>query len=102
MNKIYAMTDDKITEREIKNALAAKKIACECMVLLKNENQTLPLNKKIKIALFGNGARNTIKGGTGSGDVNTRSFTNIETGLKNAGFVITSQAWLDKNEKFRN
>jgi len=101
-NRIFATRDEKITERETKNALKAKKIACECMVLLKNEQQALPLKKNIKIALFGNGARNTIKGGTGSGDVNTRSFTNIENGLKNAGFEITSKNWLDKNEKYRN
>ena len=88
MNKIYAMTDDRITERETKNALAAKKIACECMVLLKNENQALPLNKNAKIALFGNGARNTIKGGTGSGDVNSRFFYTVEEGFKERGFEI--------------
>ena len=52
-NQIFATTNSSITERETKNALLAKKIACECMVLLKNENQTLPLKKNIKIALFG-------------------------------------------------
>ena len=39
------------------------------MVLLKNEVQRLPLNFTKKIAMFGNGACHTIKGGTGSGDV---------------------------------
>ena len=81
MAKIYALRDEKITEREIQNAQLAKKMACECMVLLKNDG-TLPVQKNIPIALFGNGARNTIKGGTGSGDVNSRSNTNIENGLK--------------------
>ena len=41
------------------------------MVLLKNEAQILSLNFTKKIALFGNGARHTIKGKTGSGDVKT-------------------------------
>ncbi|MCQ2592431.1 MAG: glycoside hydrolase family 3 C-terminal domain-containing protein [Treponema sp.] len=100
-NKIYATKNGDITEREIKNAQLARNLACECMVLLKN-NGALPLEKNISIALFGNGARNTIKGGTGSGDVNTRDFTNIEKGLSEAGFNISTKEWLDRNEKARN
>lgn len=42
------------------------------------------------IALYGSGARRTIKGGTGSGEVNSRYFVTIEQGLKNVGFHITS------------
>ncbi len=68
--------------------------APECMVLLKNEG-VLPLAGTGKIALYGSGARRTIKGGTGSGDVNVRHFVNVEEGLENAGFEITTKAWLD-------
>ncbi len=73
---------------------AVRTISPECMVLLKNEG-VLPLGRTGKIALYGSGARNTIKGGTGSGDVNVRHFVNIEEGLENAGFEITTKAWLD-------
>ena len=45
------------------------------MVLLENDG-VLPLKNAGKIALYGNGARGTVKGGTGSGDVNTRSVIN--------------------------
>ncbi|MBQ1310879.1 MAG: glycoside hydrolase family 3 C-terminal domain-containing protein [Blautia sp.] len=69
-------------------------LAPECMVLLKNEG-VLPLQGTGKIALYGSGARRTIKGGTGSGDVNVRHFVNVEEGLENAGFEITTKAWLD-------
>lgn len=48
-----------------------------------------------KIGLYGAGAVRTIKGGTGSGDVNNRYNVNIYDGLKNAGFEITSGDWLD-------
>ena len=37
------------------------------MVLLENKDQTLPI-KENTIALFGNGAVRTVRGGTGSGD----------------------------------
>lgn len=63
------------------------------MVLLENDG-VLPLKKIGKIALYGAGARHTIKGGTGSGDVNSREVINIEQGLKDAGFTITTDRWL--------
>ena len=59
----------------------------ECTVLLKN-NGAFPLEKPCDIACFGNGVRNTVKGGTGSGEVNSRYFINIEEGLIKAGFRI--------------
>lgn len=47
------------------------------MVLLKNEGNLLPLEKGSKVALYGIGASKTIKGGTGSGDVNERDKVSI-------------------------
>ncbi len=79
---------------EKEHIAAMRALAPECMVLLKNEG-VLPLSKAGKIALYGGGARRTIKGGTGSGDVNVRHFVNVEEGLENAGFEITTKAWLD-------
>ena len=66
----------------------------ECTVLLKS-NGDFPLAAPGKIAAYGCGVRKTIKGGTGSGEVNSRYFINVEQGLKDAGFTITTQKWLD-------
>lgn len=77
---------------------AVRSLSPECMVLLKNEG-VLPLGKAGKIALYGSGARNTVKGGTGSGDVNVRHFVNIEEGLENAGFEITTKDWLNAYDR---
>ena len=85
-----------IQEFEKKGIQAVRKAGAECMVLLKNEAQILPLNFTGKIALFGNGARQTIKGGTGSGDVNVRHFVTVEEGLENAGVEITTKKWLEQ------
>lgn len=68
--------------------------AAECTVLLKS-NGAFPLEKPGKIAAFGSGVRYTIRGGTGSGEVNSRTTINIEQGLQEAGFTITSTPWLD-------
>lgn len=64
---LAASTSDEITQREIDNAALAREAAGQGMVLLENENHTLPLKTK-KLALFGSGAVRTIKGGFGSGD----------------------------------
>ncbi len=70
----------------------------ECTVLLK-KNGDFPLGKPGKIALYGNGVRRTIKGGTGSGEVNSRFFETVEQGFEKAGFEITSKDWLDAYDK---
>jgi beta-glucosidase len=97
MAKIFAATSDKIEQREIDHAEISRKLATECVVLLEN-NGVLPLAGVTKVALFGTGARNTIKGGTGSGEVNTRTVVSIEKGLENTGITITSKAWLDSQD----
>ena len=68
---------DEITERESRIRAVARKAAAEGMVLLEN-NGILPLRAGMKIALYGQGARYTIKGGTGSGDVNSRNTVHKE------------------------
>lgn len=91
-------TSTDVTKRETSNRRLARKAAAEGFVLLKNEDQMLPLKKGSKIGLYGAGAVKTIKGGTGSGDVNERDCVNIYQGMKQAGFDITSEAWLNSYE----
>ena len=93
MNPIRISTSE-VQPYEIAHTEAVRKAAPECMVLLKNDG-TLPFSGAGKLALYGSGARSTIKGGTGSGDVNVRHFVNIEEGLEYAGFTITTKAWMD-------
>ena len=66
----------------------------ECTVLLRS-NGAFPLAQPGKIAAYGNGVRKTVKGGTGSGEVNSRYFVTVEQGLKNAGFTLTTESWLE-------
>lgn len=47
----------------------SKKAAAEGMVLLKNEEDILPLAAGSRVALFGKGSFDYVKGGGGSGDV---------------------------------
>ena len=83
---------------ETKHINILREYLSECMVLLK-KNCDFPLNNPCDIALYGNGVRYTIKGGTGSGEVNSRYFNNIEMAFKNAGFNIKTNDWLEKYDK---
>ena len=87
-----ATTSNEISALEAKNRLLAREAAAEGIVLLKNDG-ILPLAPQ-KIGLFGAGARTTIKGGTGSGEVNERYSVSIEQGLIDAGFSLVGSAWL--------
>lgn len=79
--------------REYAHRRFARRAAAEGMVLLKNDG-LLPLAPASPVALFGGGAIRTIKGGTGSGDVNNRKTISVYQGMKEAGAVITSEGWL--------
>ncbi|KAK8876164.1 hypothetical protein M9Y10_006353 [Tritrichomonas musculus] len=91
----YADKSDKVSELEQKNSDTVRRLVGEAAVLLENKG-VLPLPSAGKVALFGNGARQTIKGGTGSGNVNSRIVINIEKGLEGNGFTICNKKWLDE------
>ncbi len=87
----------KMNQREKKNLRLAYRAACESIVLLENDG-VLPLQTR-KIALYGSGASKTIKGGSGSGEVNERRSITILEGLEKAGFEITTRNWIEDYEK---
>ena len=60
----------------------SKNAAKEGMILLKNKENVLPLKRGTKIALFGKGTFDYVKGGGGSGDVTVAYTRNLYEGLK--------------------
>ena len=89
-----------IENYETAHAELVRRLAPECTVLLKKDGQ-FPLAAPQEIALFGSGARYTVKGGTGSGEVNSRYSVTVEQGLERAGFTVTSKGWLDAYDAVR-
>ena len=83
-------------QRELDNLKIAYQAACEAVVLLKNDG-ALPFRTK-KLAVYGAGAIKTIKGGTGSGEVNERHSITVLEGLENRNFEIASRKWIDDYE----
>ncbi len=92
------ITDEAVQPFETEHTNLVRSIAPECTLFLKREDDTLPVRAG-RVALYGSGARKTIKGGTGSGDVDVRHYVTIEEGLEKAGFEITSKDWLDAYDK---
>ena len=84
-----------ILPHEEKHIKIMRETASEFTLLLK-KNQEFPISKPCNVLLVGSGARNTQKGGLGSGDTEPRNYTTCEEGLEKAGFVITSKKWLDE------
>ena len=90
----------RMNDYEKEHAAFVRSHGAECTVLLRSDG-SFPLEKPGKIALYGSGARNTIKGGTGSGEVNSRYAVSVEEGLRAAGFTVTTKAWMDGYDKAR-
>lgn len=65
----------------------AQRIAAESIVLLKNEQDTLPLAKGTKLAFLGRAQQNTIISGNGSGAAHKETFGTILTACEEAGLI---------------
>ena len=72
--------------RMLRNAALSRSLAAESMVLLKNVHNTLPLlgsaEEPLPISVFGVGQIYTVKGGTGSGNVNNLRTIPLLEGLE--------------------
>lgn len=82
-----------ITEKTQKEAEElGKEIAGEGIVLLKNEDNLLPMADNKKINVFGWASTNPIYGGTGSGALSDAyEVTNLISGLENAGISTNTE-----------
>ncbi len=86
--KNYKFTNKPDLKRDARISRGA---AAEGMVLLKNDNNSLPVKSSSSISLFGNHGYELIAGGTGSGSVNKAYTVTLEQGLANAGFNVNGE-----------
>ena len=71
------------------HAEVTRQASSEGMVLLKNDNHSLPFESGIKnVSAFGNTSYQIITGGTGSGKVNEAYSVSLIDGLQNAGYKV--------------
>ena len=70
------------------HAQVARTTASEGIVLLQNENNTLPLKGNEKVALYGLTSVDFVAIGTGSGEVNTAHTVNMQEAMRAADFTL--------------
>ena len=69
------------------NTALSRRAAREGMVLLKNDGPLLPLASGTRVALFGKGSFDYVKGGGGSGDV-TVAYVKVMIGRSSLRFFF--------------
>lgn len=66
----------------------------EGLVLLKNEDNALPLSsKETKVALLGQNSVDFVYGGSGSGSVDASTANNLKQAFEASGFEVNSTLW---------
>lgn len=83
------LTEDGYVTASKEHIALSKEAAAEGMVLIKNKNNLLPFTRGTKIALFGKGSFDYVKGGGGSGDVTVSYIRNLYDGLKEQGNFLS-------------
>ena len=74
------------------HAKIAREAASEGVVLLKNNNKTLPFKGVKKVAVFGKISYYLIEAGTGSGGIRSNKYAiSVNEGLKAAGFKVLKE-----------
>ncbi|MCD8383500.1 MAG: glycoside hydrolase family 3 C-terminal domain-containing protein, partial [Clostridiales bacterium] len=68
-----------------------QEIESEGIVLLENNDSTLPLSSGTAVNLFGYGSRDTVYGGSGSGAGDSTNNVTLAQGLENAGLTVNQE-----------
>ena len=80
-----------VAEAAEQSKATAEALEAEGIVLLRNENDALPLEEGARVNLFGFASIDPIYGGTGSGTTDTSASVNVVEGLKNAGLEVNDE-----------
>ena len=91
--------DSKVVwDKEADHEMAAK-VAQECMVLLKNEEQLLPLKEKAKVAFIGDYAKTPRYQGGGSSHINSFKITSALDAAGDMSNITFAQGFQDKTDE---
>lgn len=100
----FGLRNSNNTEAEYDNRSLIRTVGAAACVLLKNENDALPVNaqsankRATVVALYGATAYHSIGGGTGSGFVRCDSVISIARGLEDAGYILHPATKADYEE----
>lgn len=104
-NKIVSTGDEDVDTEYYKSEFSSEdelkaegekvgqKIVEEGIVLLKNDNDALPLASGNKVSVLGQNSVDLVYGGGGAGSVDTSTAPDLLTALTNSGFKINQMLW---------
>ena len=94
--RYYQSVYDSVAELKADSERLVREVEGEGIVLLKNENNALPLPKGADVSLIGVTAGDPVYGGTGSGSVDVTAAPNYLDVLQEAGFNVVDKCLLDE------
>ena len=71
----------------------AEEVESEGMVLLRNQNNALPLAEGEKVSTVLSGSYNFNYATSGSGGASTAGYTNLKEALETAGLIVNEDTW---------
>lgn len=92
-NIFYEKGYDSLESVQKAETSVAQQIVAEGAVLLKNDNNKLPLAAGSKISIFGSASVNILTGGTGSGSTSTDEVFTLKDALTEKGIEVNSTLW---------
>ncbi|MCY8342153.1 glycoside hydrolase family 3 C-terminal domain-containing protein [Bacillus haynesii] len=92
-NEYYKSSFASADKQKARAEEVVQKLVEEGIVLLKNENNALPLKSKGKITVLGQNSVDLVYGGGGSGSVETAKVPDLKTVLTKSGFEVNKTLW---------
>ena len=91
LNVVFSSSNYSVSEKEKE---VCEEVEKEGLVLLKNEDNALPLSKdETNVALFGQDSVDFVYGGGGSGAVNVASAPTLKESFNKAGLTVNETLW---------
>ncbi|MBQ2089142.1 MAG: glycoside hydrolase family 3 protein [Lachnospiraceae bacterium] len=87
---VYTSGSGSVTTEESENL--CQEIEKEGMVLLKNDGG-LPLSEGAKVSIFGQDSVDFVYGGSGSGEMDSKSLITLKEAFEESGFKVNESLW---------
>lgn len=71
----------------------AERLTEEGVVLLKNENKSLPISSSAKVSVFGHASVDIVPCGTGSADIDATGAPTLKEALESRGVAVNDTLW---------
>lgn len=90
---LYETNGSSLDEWKAEAAELVEDVVDEGIVLLKNDNNVLPLASGAKVSLFGRASVDLVTGGTGAGAISSEYVVDLKTAMEAEGLAVNETLW---------